>query len=386
LAPPVRFLDTQAALDGALATLREHEAIALDTETDAFFAYRPKICLLQFSVPGLDLVVDPLADLDLDGIGALLADPSRQIVLHAAENDIILMNHQYGWRVANLFDTQVASFVLGLSPYSLAGILEARFGVKLDKSQQRSDWRQRPLSEAQLAYAAEDTRYLPDLARELKERAVEAGRLEEIAWECRRIAEREWEPEPFDPEAFRKLSGAKELSGARLRLLRDLFVLRHKEADRRDRAPYRIIPDHALVALARGADGQGAEPPRGVPHAFWRRYGSRVRNLWRRARERGPLPPPRNRRGKSGPRTPPEVKRRIERLKRWRARAAEERGVEAFVVARNELLQRVALAGCTTLDELADHVEPFRAREYGEAMLAAMLDPGAGGSHNGDDS
>jgi ribonuclease D len=174
----LRFVDTAPALAEALAVLADHPAFALDTETDAFFAYRPQTCLLQVSVPGHDFLIDPLAGLDLAPFGALLADPERELVLHAAENVVIQLHHQFGWRIARLFDTQVACFVLGLPPYSLAGVLEARFDKKLDKSQQRSDWSRRPLTDEQIEYAAYDTRYLLDLAADLRARAEQAGRLE----------------------------------------------------------------------------------------------------------------------------------------------------------------------------------------------------------------
>ena len=363
------LVDSPAALERAVATLRDQPAIALDTETDAFFAYRGKICLLQVSVRGHDFLVDPLQGLDLAPFGALLQDPAREVVLHAAENDVILMQHQFGWRIAHLFDTQVACFVLGWKPYSLAGILEARFGVVLDKSQQRSDWRQRPLSEEQLAYAAEDTCHLLELARELKEGASGAGRIEEIEFECARIAAREWTPEPFDPEGFRRID--KELRGVPQRILRDLFLFREREAEKRDRAPYRVAPDSALLALA---TTQGGNPPRGVPVPFWQRYGKEIRRIIDEARRAGPLPPrPPPPRPEGGP-LPPAARERFERLRRWRGAAAEKRGVETFVVAKNDLLLKVALAGATTLGELKEHLEPFRLKEYGEAMLAAMLD------------
>jgi ribonuclease D len=371
--PLAELVDSPEALDRALAVLREEPALALDTETDAFFAYRGKICLLQVSAPGRDFLFDPLQGLDLAPFGALLADPKREVVLHAAENDVILLRHQFGWRIARLFDTQVACFVLGWKPYSLAGILEARFQVVLDKSQQRSDWRQRPLSQEQLAYAAEDTCHLLELARELKEGASGAGRTEEIEFECARIAAREWTPEPFDPEGFRRIS--RELRGVPQRILRDLFLFRESEAEKRDRAPYRIAPDSALLALATGH----GDPPRGVPPSFWHRYKADVRRIVEEARRAGPLPPrPPPPRAEGGP-LPAAARERFERLRRWRALAAETRGVETYVVARNELLLKVALAGAATVDDLKEHVEPFRLREYGEAMLAAMRDSSATG-------
>jgi ribonuclease D len=367
------LVDNPEALDRALATLRDAPSMALDTETDAFFAYRGRMCLLQVSVPGHDFLIDPLQGLDLQPFGALLRDPAREVVLHAAENDVILMQHQFGWRIAKLFDTQVACFVLGWKPYSLAGILEARFGKVLDKSQQRSDWRQRPLSEEQIAYAAEDTSHLLELARELKEGASGAGRTEEIEAECARIAEREWAPEPFDAEGFRRID--RQLRGVPQRILRDLYLFREKEAEKRDRAPYRIAPDSALLALStlRGS------PPRGVPPSFWQRYQKEIRTIVEEARRLGPLPPrPPPPRAEGGP-LPPDARDRFERLRRWRGLAAEKRGVETFVIAKNDLLLKVALAAPRSLDDLAPHVEPFRIREYGEAMLAAMRESSAPG-------
>jgi ribonuclease D len=103
-----------------------------------------------------------------------------------------------------------------------------------------------------------------------------------------------------------------------------------------------------------------------------------VRGVIRRARQQGPLPPRKRKPRTNGEPTPPDVKERYERLRKWRSREAEERGVETFVVARNELLLRIARAGCTTVEELGELVAPFRVREYGEAMLAAMYNATGG--------
>jgi ribonuclease D len=361
-------IDTQASLDELVAVLEEQPAIAVDTESNSFFAYRPRVCLLQVSIPGRDALVDPLADLDLAGLGAVLGAANRRVVLHAAENDVIALKHEFGWTLPGLFDTQVASFVLGLKPYSLAGILEARFGVELDKSEQRSDWGRRPLTEKQLAYAADDTHYLLELADELSERAQEAGRLEEIEWECRRIADREWEPEPFDPDGYSRLSGAKELDGVGLRILRDLYLLRNSEAERRDRAAFRIVPDQALVLIARE---RVTADRKGIPRGFWQRYGRRVAGIVRGAKDRGPIKPRRRKSSRGAP-TPPDIKKVYEALRRWRSGAAEERGVEPWVVARNELLLRIAQAGPKDEAALAGHMAPFRMKEYGAAILAVL--------------
>jgi len=362
------FIDTENAWQEALPALRESTALALDTETDSFFAYRPKICLLQITVEGGDYILDPLADFALDALGEILADEKREVILHAAENDVIHMQHEFGWRIARLFDTQVTSFILGTPPYSLAGVLETRFDVKLDKRMQRSDWSRRPLSNEQIEYAANDTRYLLPLASELKERAAEVGRIAEIEAECARIAGRSWTPEPFDPDGFRRMNGAKDLDDMGLSILSALYLFRHELADKRNRAPYRIVADHALVAIARKRATHRID---GTPESFWRRYGKQVGDVVRKAKtQRAPARP--KRKAQNGAPLPPEVKARYDALRKWRGSAAEERGVEPFVVARNDLLMEVAKCGPDDAEKMAATMEPFRFREYGEAMRAAM--------------
>jgi len=364
-----KLVDTPDSLHAAVELLGAHDIIACDTESDSYFAYKPRVCLIQFSVPGSDLLIDPLAELDLAPIGELLADPQRTTIFHAAENDVIQLQHEFGWRMGHLFDTQIASFVLGTPPYSLAGVLESRFDVKLDKSQQRSDWSRRPLERKQIVYAAEDTAHLHDLHAQLLAQAEEAGRLEEIESECARIAAREWEPDPFDPDGFRKMKGAKELDDWGLRILRGMYLLRHEEADRRNRAPYRIANDSVLVTIARE---RATKPGRGVPERFFQRYAKRIRGLVTATENQPPLAKPKRKAPRGEPDTA-QTKELYEKLRRWRRDAAEERGVEGWVVARNELLLRVARATPSDRDQLAELLEPFRAREYGDAMLDALL-------------
>ncbi|MGH7163530.1 MAG: ribonuclease D [Planctomycetota bacterium] len=368
------LIESEGALHAALPALRGARSLALDTETDAFFAYRPKVCLLQVSIPGRDLLVDPLAGFDVAPLGEILADPAREVVLHAAENDVIMLKHQFGWRIGSLYDTQVACFVLGLPPYSLAGVLEARFGVKLDKKMQRSDWSRRPLERAQVEYAAEDTRHLLALAGDLHARAQTAGRVEEIASECARMAARDWSPEPFDPDGYRKIDGARELDGVPLRILRDLYLFRNAEAEGRNRAPYRVAGDAVLVGIAKA---QALRRGPGVPESFLGRYGRQVASIVEEAKKRGPLEERKARRPRGEP-VPPEVQERFERLRRWRTEAAKRRGVEPFVVARNDLLFQVAQRGCRTIEDLSGVMEPFRVREYGGAILDSL----GGGSDN----
>ena len=114
------------------------------------------------------------------------------------------------------------------------------------------------------------------------------------------------------------------------------------------------------------------KPGRGVPERFFQRYAKRIRGLVTATENQPPLAKPKRKAPRGEPDTP-QTKELYEKLRRWRRDAAEERGVEGWVVARNELLLRVARATPSDRGQLAELLEPFRDREYGDAMLAALL-------------
>src|SRR5256714_5210750 len=93
----------------------------------------------------------------------MLEDKNVEVVFHDADYDLRLLHQDYGWHVTNIFDTRIASQLLGIKSFGLAALLEQFFDVKLDKKHQRADWSMRPLTPDMLEYAAQDTRYLLQL-------------------------------------------------------------------------------------------------------------------------------------------------------------------------------------------------------------------------------
>ena len=107
------LIAVQADLERLIRTLRSQPAIAVDTESNSLYAYHERVCLIQISVPGLDYIVDPLAELDPAPLGDIFADPGIQKVFHAAEQDIAGLKRDFGFSFANLFDTMRAARILG---------------------------------------------------------------------------------------------------------------------------------------------------------------------------------------------------------------------------------------------------------------------------------
>ena len=194
--PPPILVEQQDDFEDLLDVLDEEDEIAVDTEADSFYSFRDKVCLMQITARGQDWLVDPLGDLDLAELGPILADPKKTKVFHDAEYDVLILGREFGFRFAGLYDTRVAAAVLGSSAPGLASVLSDRFGVQLDKSQQRSNWANRPLSPKQIAYARLDTRFLLPLMHEQKAELERQGRSMIVETECRRLEA--LEPPPLE--------------------------------------------------------------------------------------------------------------------------------------------------------------------------------------------
>jgi ribonuclease D len=246
--PPIYVADPEG-LGRLLDAVRPEPVVALDTESNSFHVYRERVCLLQLSTREQDFVVDPLA-VDVQPLGAVLCD-GRETVLHGADYDVRCLKREYGWRLPRLFDTMVAARRLGRTGLGLSALVEARFGVKLSKAHQRSDWGRRPLSPDQLAYAALDTRFLLTLAEGLAAELTERGLLGEAQAEFRKIAAVEPRERVFDPEGWRRLKGARELDAAGKAVLRALWIAREARASEADRPPFKVLGEQAMLDLAR---------------------------------------------------------------------------------------------------------------------------------------
>jgi len=194
--------------------LARARVVAVDTESNSLFAYRERVCLIQFSTASGDYLVDPLGFSDLSALAPLFANPRQQKVFHAAEYDILCLKRDYGFEFAAIFDTMIAARTLGWPQLGLAAILEGRFGVKMNKKFQRANWGQRPLTPEQLDYARLDTRYLIPLRDILSAELAAAHRMEEAGEEFSRLARlgARSDANGYGPPGFWRINGARELA------------------------------------------------------------------------------------------------------------------------------------------------------------------------------
>ncbi len=314
-------------------------AVAVDTEADSFHSYFPKICLVQISFDDQHVLIDPLrlSRDEMAPLAQLLANPHVPKVLHGADYDQRMIQKDLGVRLRALADTQAAAQVLGEKQTSLAALLAKELGVQLDKSQQRADWARRPLTEAMMAYAVGDTRYLQPLLARLLVRLEGLGRRHWWEEECQALEEVTFELPVPNPWAFLRLKGAWALSAEALGRLAAAWELRDAIARQLDVPAFRVMSSEGLVRLAANppADLPALATVGGIPQRVLRRWGRELLGILGSAQ---PLTPPKK------PSAIPDArhKKLLAELRRVRDDLAEGLGLDPGFLAPRWALEAVA--------------------------------------------
>ncbi len=253
--------------------------IAVDTESNGFFAYYERICLVQISTEQDDYIVDPLAVDDLHPLAGVFADPAVEKIFHAASNDLSGLKRDFGFHFANVFDTAVASKMLGRRRLGLATILQEHFAVELNKKWQRCDWGKRPLCREQLNYARLDTHYLIPLRHQLASALKDSGLWEQARESFAKLCEVQTPDRRFSKNGVERIRGANRLHHEARSVLKSLCRYRDRIARRRDRAPFRVISNETLLRLAHALPQNMDELQRikGLPKTY--RKGRSARKL-----------------------------------------------------------------------------------------------------------
>jgi ribonuclease D len=287
-----KLIADQAALEAALFRMHGAARLALDTEFMRERTYRPQLCLVQFATETDCYLVDPLAGLDLTPMYELLAQRSKLKILHAARQDLEVMLLGGGVVPGPLFDTQVAAALLGYAPQvGYAELVAKELGHSIDKGQTRTDWSRRPLTPAQLAYAADDVHHLLTLHTNLHAALVARDREE---WAREETASYE-NPELYrtDPaEAWRRLKGLPRLRPQEQAAARALAQWREQRAIDSDKPRGWILADEGLFAIAtRAPDSVAAlEGINVLPPGLVRKHGEELLQLVQAARAGDDLP------------------------------------------------------------------------------------------------
>lgn len=364
------WVDSSQQLSEMVTVLRRTPFLAVDTESNSLFAYREQICLIQFSTESQDYLVDPLALKDLSPLNELFANPEIEKIFHAAEYDLICLKRDLGIQCVNLFDTMLAARILGRNAVGLGALIEAEFGIQVDKRYQRADWGKRPISGEMLDYAQQDTHYLIPIRRilgsELEERGLTALAEEDFT----RISLVTPPADPPNRSSAWKISGAQELNPRQITVLQELVDYRDAEARAVNHPPFKILSNDVLLVSAAICPKDLvslAEITRMNPHTL-RRYGEGML----RAIQRGQSRPILHR--EPCTRKDEAFVTRLDLLRHWRRDTAQKIHVESDVVLPREIMVSIAEQQPENLAELQQIMAsvPWRFQQFGSSILKVL--------------
>lgn len=250
MAIDIQWILDDASLARHCAEWRKLPYVALDTEFMRVDTFYPIAGLLQVGDGQRAYLIDPLEVKDWAPFAELLEDPAVTKVLHSCSEDLEVFLRLTGVLPAPLFDTQLAAGYLNIGfSMGYSRLVQEVLGIELPKGETRSDWLQRPLSDTQVSYAAEDAVHLAELFTALRPRLSD----DKYAWVLEDGAElvaalrREVEPETL----YRDVKLAWKLAPQQLAVLRELCAWREREARSRDVPRNRILKEHSLWPMAK---------------------------------------------------------------------------------------------------------------------------------------
>ena len=367
---PSRLIATDADLSELLKRIKAADRVGIDIEADSLHSYREKLCLLQISVPTVagivdarsdlgttshsrahqsrlqqDVIVDPLADLDLEPLRRALE--SREIVLHGSDYDLRMLRRGLNFVAHKIFDTLIAARLLGIREFSLAALVKRYFGLELPKGSQKADWAKRPLPARMAEYAINDARYLLPLAEKLEAELDSYQRGDWLRQSCQRAIEQAAMARVRKNDESWRVGGSGSLKGLAAAVLRALWQWREREAEMADRPPFHILQNekllHAAISFASGD----------LPD--YKHFSPRRRQAFREAARIG-LATPESEwpilRRRFGTRPTTETVRCTEELRRRRDKSADKLGLDPSFIAPRGTLEAVAADGTRAISLL----------------------------------
>jgi len=243
----INWIDTDEDLAQMLTALVGCDRYALDTEFHRERTYYPQLALIQIKIEKKIYLVDPTR-VDLNLFGDLFASNSL-CVLHAAQQDLEVLNHACGSAPNRIFDTQIAAGFIGMSTPSLSSLILSELKISISKGDRLTDWLRRPLTPDQKTYAATDVEHLFEIQDNLESRLNELDRLSWVVEACEELRVRP--AGPADPvDAWLRVKEARALKGQARGVAQAVCEWRERKAMAADIPPRRVLSDIAILGIA----------------------------------------------------------------------------------------------------------------------------------------
>ena len=245
------LIDTDQQFVAFLERCKKSPYIAIDTEFLREKTYYPKLCLLQMGIENEIAIVDPFKIRNLAALADVLVDPSIVKIFHACSQDVEILYHETGVVPSPIFDTQIAAAVLGKTQQASYSSLASQYcDANLPKKDSFTDWSQRPLSDSQIHYAADDVKYLPQIYYEMLAQLKKKNRLSWLEETFADLSKKE--KYEIDPRVrYKKLKRVNQLNARQQAAAREFAAWRELQAQRLNIPRKWVVSDEQIVEACR---------------------------------------------------------------------------------------------------------------------------------------
>ncbi len=342
--------------------------VGVDTESNSLHAYREQVCLIQFSNARRDYLLDPLGDLDLAPLNKLFSDQKIVKVFHASEYDIICLRRDFGFKFHNIFDTMQAARILGREKLSLGDLVEAEFGIHLDKHNQKANWAVRPMPPDMQSYACLDTHFLLQLYLKMKAELREKGLDELAAEDFERLSHSKVGEN--HKALYTQVSSYHELDRRQLAVLNELCLYRDRMARKNNLPVFKVLSNTMLleVAMRCPRTEQDLRKIDALPLRLFERHAAGLMEAVHQGMNAAPIDLP----GRSKPDR--RFLARLDGLKYWRKKKGEELKVLSDVILPKDILEELAVKNPqdpATLQTIMESV-PWRRERFCREILKVL--------------
>ncbi|QUI68314.1 ribonuclease D [Pseudoalteromonas sp. M8] len=246
-----QVIESQTALDEFVLSISKAKVLAVDTEFMRRRTLYPEIALLQIFDGNHLALIDPLADMDFSRLWTLFSDTNVLKVLHSPSEDIEVFLKFAGFIPSPIFDTQFALQLLGEgSCIGFANMVKQLRDVDIDKSESRTDWLRRPLTQSQLDYAACDVYHLLPCFETIQARVNEKQLFNIVLQESELLAQKRSFRQP-DEVLYLDVKNVWQLKPRDLATLKELAAWRRAKAEKKNLALNFVLKEHNMVEIAK---------------------------------------------------------------------------------------------------------------------------------------
>ena len=368
------YVDHPDQWPAVIDELDKTRVLAVDTEADSMHSYIEKVCLVQLATDGdRAYVVDPLALPELEALREPLGSSDVTVVFHGADFDVTSLRRDFDFEFTQIFDTMVASQLLGDEKLSLRDLVERYFGVVLAKAHTRADWGKRPLTRAELEYSYLDVAYLVELEQIQRDRLEAADLSAEAEIEFVRLAGRAPVVREFDPHGWTRVKGSRDAPAVEQAILHALHAVRDVHARQLDRPLFKVLGNESIlrIAKARPTSRGALQDVKGVSSYASNRMGTEILAAVRLGIEREKAPPRPPKKSDPAKKLDHTAQKRLGRLRDWRGRVADKARLTTLAILPNYAMFEVARVRPRTLDDLecVAGVGRCRTEKWGNEIL-----------------